>query len=267
MTTARELLRSTLPYVGDAAQKAKIMAWLGEPVHVGDTITLRASYPDEQEEPTGELGYTFEEGTCHYIWRGEEETTKVRHTLYPEAMPCTGYQMADLTQGIVVGIKGRRYRLTVSLHCGEYGEPRDATVVLERTSDPCTVGHEWDHDEALGVDIGMRVKGLAVLRSDLKDPALDEDDRDWLRSAIQSQERKLRSLRAGGERLSPDYPVVVGGQPQFLQNAITPTYHGTAASHLVTINTGWGDGGNAVILFACDDEGVPCKAWLEASCR
>jgi hypothetical protein len=60
--------------------------------------------------------------------------------------------------------------------------------------------------------------------------------------------------------------VIAFGQPRFIQSAVKPSLNGRCACHLVTLETGWGDAGNENYLCALDENGVPAKVWMEASC-
>jgi Domain of unknown function (DUF3850) len=56
------------------------------------------------------------------------------------------------------------------------------------------------------------------------------------------------------------------GQPRFIQSPVFPSLDGKCAGNLLTLETGWGDAGNVNIFLALDANGIPAKAWLEASC-
>ena len=56
------------------------------------------------------------------------------------------------------------------------------------------------------------------------------------------------------------------GQPRFIQNPVFPELNGVCASNLFTLETGWGDAGNLNVLCALNQEGIPARAWHEASC-
>jgi hypothetical protein len=56
------------------------------------------------------------------------------------------------------------------------------------------------------------------------------------------------------------------GQPRFIQSPVFPEFKGACASNLFTLETGWGDAGNLNVLCALNQEGIPAKAWHEASC-
>lgn len=56
------------------------------------------------------------------------------------------------------------------------------------------------------------------------------------------------------------------GQPNFIQSEVLCGANGKSACHLLTLETGWGDAGNVNILCFLDDNGIPAKAWVEASC-
>jgi len=56
------------------------------------------------------------------------------------------------------------------------------------------------------------------------------------------------------------------GQPRFIQSPAFPEFMGACASNLFTLETGWGDAGNLNVLCALNQEGIPARAWHEASC-
>ena len=59
--------------------------------------------------------------------------------------------------------------------------------------------------------------------------------------------------------------VQIFGQPYFVQQEAFPSYKGRAAYLLWNRETGYGDIEIENVFIALDDEGLPCKAWSEAS--
>ena len=60
--------------------------------------------------------------------------------------------------------------------------------------------------------------------------------------------------------------IIAFGQPRFIQSPVLCGADGRSASHLMTLETGWGDCGNINILLLLDKDGKPSRAWMEASC-
>jgi hypothetical protein len=63
-----------------------------------------------------------------------------------------------------------------------------------------------------------------------------------------------------------DFYIQVFGQPNWVQSEFFPTYKGKLCSHLMTIETRWGDSGNHNFLLGCGDNGNPEVVYFEASC-
>jgi len=271
--SARDLLTETLPHLPGALQ-ARVREFLGEPVHVGDTIVLNASYPTPEErcEPSSDLGFRFVPYTAKHReydfdkreYTGEIRTYEGQHTLYPEAGQARNYDWSALAGGIVVPINGRKYR--VGIHVEESdGIPEGAVVTFTHTDEDETP-HSL-HDPSVGVQslVTYFQNCIEGYREQLADRE-EEWDSDSIRASLLEDELHIENLESGAELRWPKGPVTLFGQPCFIQNEITARIPSGAAMHLATLDTGWGDCGNVNILFACDDDGVPCRAWFEASC-
>jgi hypothetical protein len=279
MTTAHDLLTESLPHLSGGLQ-ARVRAFLEQPVHVGDTITLRAVYPtpDEQCVPSSDLGFKFVPYTSlnqefDYETRkytGEIAEYNGTHTLYPEAGAARCYDWEDLAAGIVVPINGRNYRVGITVAgAGDWGSPDEAVVTFTRTDDAETEYKPFDHQAEVLTLRALLEHRLLGYREVLA--KIEAGDKDWgspesFQQQILEHQLRIANLESGAERMMPEGPVTLFGQPQFIQNEISPRTKHEAARHLATLDTNWADSGNVNIMFACDEEGVPCAAWLEASC-
>lgn len=66
--------------------------------------------------------------------------------------------------------------------------------------------------------------------------------------------------------LHNNYKIIALGQPFFKQQKWFPHLNGICASHLMTLNTGWGDSGNINLFINLDDKGIPIALWQCADC-
>lgn len=277
----RQLLQAALVYVPeDAPLHAQIAAFLGEPVHVGDTITIKAGYPRDE----GGWSPGTYDGKTHEFAPNEDELAgmTVRHHestipgtdgkiktytyqtyTWPEAGPARYITSQDYDGGFVVVINDRRYRVDIHIQSDD-GIPCDAVVTFTRTEADETGFQTWSHEDALAKYRAGKVKTLESRQAALeKDP-----DGDWAedhREDIARAEEDIKDVDTGDVRLRHPFYAQVLGQPCFMQGEFFPMHNGRVGSALVSIETGWGDSGNVNILFACDDDGVPCAAWFEAS--
>lgn len=282
MPDARDLLHEALPHLAGDLQ-ARVRAFLDQPVHIGDTITLNARWPKAEErcESSSDLGFRFVPYVSkhrEYDFEAREYTGGIasyegQHTLYPEVGPARSYSWEALGAGIVAEINGRNYRIHITVAGGSdgWGEgvPDGAVVSFTRTDDPETEYMAHDPEAAVREDLLYRERLICEHREILaRIEAGDEgwDDPEYIQTRITEDELHIENLKAGAERHWPKGPVILFGQPCFIQNEITPRTEHEAARHLATLETGWGDSGNINILFACDEDGVPCAAWFEASC-
>lgn len=183
--------------------------------------------------------------------------------LTSEYAPVRPYSFADLRAGIVADINGQKYRIRVCVNdmdeddsWGDCGTPERAVVtfepVHERTME--TPWTPWDEAK-------VRAEWIALTKRDIE----------HLRSAghaenVEHYEKQVRDLESGEYPVRPKGPVLLFGKPYFIQNPIFPALDGKAAQCLAVLETEWGDSGNINLLFACDEAGVPCNVWFEASC-
>jgi len=285
--TARELLKDAhrvlelLPPEEGEALLARIGAYLGEPVHIGDTTTIKFSdyagffKPSSYDSETRETiynddvpeGLTFKD--THETYEndeGEAVPFMYREWMYPEAGEARYISEKDYTGGFVVTIHDRRYRVDLHINAGDSGD-HDGAVTFVRTDDPGTALETWDHSEALTAYRQRELNSIERSKAELADPDTGDDWKEALEEDIQRNLAEIAKVDAGEVRLSHPFYVQVFGQPHFLQNEVFPTYGGRCAMALASIETGWGDSGNVNILFACDDDGIPCRVWIESSCH
>ena len=62
------------------------------------------------------------------------------------------------------------------------------------------------------------------------------------------------------------FPTCYFGQPTFVQNPFLIRYDNRPVYPLFTWESGWGDCGNENVFIQLDQNNVPARAWLEASC-
>jgi hypothetical protein len=289
MATARDLLTEALGHLSAMPHQMgsvhelclQIGEFLDQPVHIGDTIALHAHYPKREEyaEPTTELGYTFQQcvsknrvydfETSSYT--GEIEDYKFTRTVYPEAGPTRQYEWSALREGIVVPINGRNYRVQISIDSDD-GIPGGATVTFTRTDDEETPFESFDLEAAVAKQITYWQGEITEAKAEIEEIKRTNRQSEWFNEAhyesqIARAECRIANLENGSEVPWPGGDVTFFGQPRFIQNEMSPAHNGRAGMCLASLNTEWGDAGNVNILFACDDNGVPCRAWFEASCH
>jgi hypothetical protein len=284
--TARELLKDAhrvlelLPPTEAEAILGRIGAYLGEPVHIGDTTTIKfsdytgsfksQSYDQETRETTYNddvpEGLKFEDTKESFEHEGKAREFTYREWTYPEAGDARYLSEKDYTGGFVTTIHGRRYRIDLHINAGDSGDHGGAATFV-RTDDPETTFETWDHAEALKSYREREVKSLEGSKAELADPETDAEWLEYTREDIKNHEKQIAEIDAGEVKLRQPFYVQVFGQPNFLQNNVFPTYGGRCAMALASVETGWGDMGNVNILFACDDDGVPCRVWIESSCH
>lgn len=228
------------------------------PENQGVRKTPGSTYFDNKVEWAAE-GLSVTHGT----WTDEagdgvtHEYDDVKHEA--EYSPVRSYSFTDLRAGIVADINGLKYRIRVNDmdeddSWGDCGTPERATVTFEPTDEPETPWTPWDEAK-------VRAEWIALTKQDIE----------HLRSAghaenVEHYEKQVRDLESGESPVRPKGPVLLFGKPYFIQNPIFPALNGKAAQCLMVLETEWGDSGNINLLFACDEAGVPCRVWFEASC-
>jgi hypothetical protein len=183
---------------------------------------------------------------------------------YPEAGEARYIASEDWDGGFVVEINGRNYRVDIHLDADD-GIPGRASVIFTRTDAPATPTKSWDHAEAVRQRRAQAVERLASAEKELA----ENEDAEWveyLRDDVTRAKREIERYDSPTVRIQHPFYAQVFGQPIFIQNAIYPVYNGRMAMALVSVEAGWGDSGNYNVMFACDENGVPCRAWFEASC-
>lgn len=215
-------------------------------------------------------------GEDSYERDGETRTYKFTDYALPEAGPTRAFYKARLCEGVVLPIGGKRYRVQVLgvLGGNDEGYPRaeQRKVLFEETDEPETPFETWTNEEAIAQRIKEIEANLAEARKMLADIEAEGDSeedpylREDLERDIERKEKELERHKSGQAAYSCNAPVVAFGQPQFIQSPVYPVKDGRCAMHLMTLNTGWGDCGNEVILFTVDENGEPDAVWHEASC-
>lgn len=286
---ARELLAEAsrvlelLPPEETQSLLVSIADFLGEPVHIGDAIILTArscgqdnwkGQPDWLDEDKTETeprpeGLTSVDLPHRYKWDGEVKESVNRDYRLPE-LPARQVTQATLAKGVVVPINGRRYRISISTNSND-GIPGSATVIFTRTDDPESEYTPFDYEQARLDAIGDAHERLLRDREDLaraEAEAKDDEDSSWVeysRNDVEEGELRLWNLEQG-EQVRSRSDVTIFGRPSWIQHSYIPVHNGKAAMCLAVLETEWGDAGNINLLFACDDNGVPCRVWFEASC-
>jgi len=260
--------------------------WLGEPTHIGDTIQIKATHPkgdeswrSESYDPETRLSTyrddvpegmvrTINRDTYEHPETGDPTPFSYASYIYPEAGEARYITEAEWNGGFVVTINDHRYRVDIHVLGTEDDIPNMGKVIFTRTDDVETEFQRWDHAEALVAYRAREVEGLAHTRAELvrAEAAGDESWANFERADIKRSEEQIAQIDAGKMELAHRFYAQVFGQPNFIQNNIFPVFNGRSAMALCSIETGWGDSGNINILFACDDNGVPCRVWFEASC-
>jgi len=219
-------------------------------------------------------GPGFPEGlkvTCHTdTWDdGEPDTWEIYRL--PKAGPFRCFTDRQLSQGVVVPINGRRYKVLLSLRDTECG-CEGGSVTFIPTEEPETPYQPWSEEKAREEDLQYQQKSLNRAQKELesyssgKKTPRDPEILRWLRDDIRCCTRQIQQIHDGDAQYHPSADVNFFGHPYFIQGTPINAYEGRCAMNLVTLETGWGDAGNVNILFACDEQGVPCRVWCEASC-
>jgi hypothetical protein len=212
------------------------------------TIRLEARWPENQDlVPKGTCPEGMEKRRDSYVYEGKHHEFEVCEYTH-EFAPARYFKDDD---NIVLSFGEQNYLLVVKIDSDD-GIPDSALIILAPTTEPETMGEQWDEQAAIAQYIKREEDQIA-------DEC--EFDPDWI-------ERRKKSLERFKEDPSLRHPfgVKVFGTPDFIQNAVFPVHDGKLAYNLITLETGWGDSGNVNILFACDESGTPCKVWFEASC-
>jgi hypothetical protein len=267
--TAAQLLALAQDYIPESDPlHDKIGAFLGEPVHVGDTITVEMQpawnhqWRGDANEPPEGLQVT--EHRSSYEFEGETRDITYRTYVFPEAGEARYLTSKDYNGSFVTEINGRRYQVTIYIEDGEMGCEGGA-VTFTRTEDPVTEFSTWSHADAVAEYRASKVRCIENNQKELeKDP--ESEWAEYNREDIKDAQRDIDRIDAGDVSMRHPYYVQVFGQPRFVQGEVVPAHEGRCGMALASIETGWGDCGNVVILFACDENGVPCRAWFEASC-
>jgi len=233
----------------------------------GTAIILKTG--DEVNEYSRDVtpeGLTFEDRKSVYMWKGEKQEDTYQKTLYPELGDGRLYAYGvDVANGVVVPINGRTYRVFIAIdYDWNDSIPESATVTFFETENAETehevfdrAAHRQKHIDRLREGIGENEKAVTEFGA---------DDMEYLKSVIAESYLEIEQLESGEDLYRHGAELKFFGQPEFIQNEMMPVYNGRLASHLATIETGWGDSGNVNILVSCDDDGVPVAVWFEASC-
>jgi hypothetical protein len=289
---ARELLAEAsrrlelLPPEETQSLLVSIAAFLGEPVHIGDAIILTArscgkdewegkpSWRDDTNTETSPRpeGLTSVDITSRYNWEGEVKESTNREYRLPE-LPARQVTQTTLSKGVVVPINGRRYRVAITSTGSDEGHgPSGATVIFTRTDDPESEFTPFDYEEerlkAIERTKAEVASGASELDEALASELGEEGRTEWAEYAQADKERATMRLwnLEHGEQVASRADVTIFGRPSWIQHDYIPVHNGKAAMCLAVLETGWGDAGNINILFACDEDGVPCRVWSEASC-
>lgn len=285
---SRELLSEVIDHLPtDSDLRARVLAYLGAPVHRGDVISLVAlpCGPDdwdgrpswrEVNPPIPDVlpeGVTPHRYRSRYRWDDEVQESEGVEYLLPEVAPPRMFTWAQMGAGIVVAINGIHYRLTISLDSEEGYGPTGAIVLFTVTDDPETEYTEFDRDGAREAELDRLRQRVERLRGPMsEDPEWSDmtEDRpgewdNYRRQDLERAEIELFNLENGSSRMRPTTDVQVFGRPEWIQNSYIPIHEDRTARCLAVLNTGHGDCGNVNLLFACDEQGVPCRVWFESS--
>jgi hypothetical protein len=223
-------------------------------------IQLTASYPTAEDYcDTSEGLEETKSNISPWMPNGKEFTFSTYR--WPEL---GAPRLYDSAKDIVIPISGQNYRLNIEIDVEneDWGDvPESAVVTLEATDAPETAYDPYDAVENQKKHRESLVREIAELEAENK-----EDGDGFWAGCIQRNNRTIADIDNGELVFSHGRYVQVFGQPSFIQNPIFPSHEGRSAYHLTTIETGWGDSGNVNIMVALDAEGVPVRAWFEASC-
>ncbi len=193
---------------------------------------------------------------------GRIQNLKWEEYVLPELGP-TRILRQELGKPIVLPIKNRNFEIRFGNREEEddCGAPAPAEITFVETTSPETPYEIWDPKKAL--------------REMVRDLKADIEEAESLREISDGDEGFLTKLYFRLFELEKDlaegrtyHPVgtVAFGQPHFIQNSVAPEYKGRSASHLLTLDTYWGDCGNENYMVVLDDEGYPIALFHEASC-
>lgn len=216
------------------------------------TIKAVVRYPDDPYAPgTTECQVAYPDEDGNVI---TEEGRRL-----PELGPKRTFASGRLHpfKPLVLDIKGRRFKVTVStLEFRDGDEPGDVT--FEETTEPETPFEVWDAKAQLELRIVRLKRDIAEYKAA---GLLTASSEQWLAEYEAELSVGDYSSQTPGEQTS------AFGQPVFIQGKCFPTHEGKAAYHLLTFETGWGDGGNENYMVALDDDGYPVAVFHEASCH
>ena len=219
--------------------------------------------PEGLQVTSEECSYEHE-GETHFYW---DHTYRL-----PEAGPDRCFSAGQFYEGIVLPINGRNYRVVCSLHPTEYG-CEGGSVTFIPTDEPATEYEAWSEEETLEAFIQRNQRSLTRAQEELapylageKEPEYAEMQ-GYLESDIKRAQQEIKRAQDGEYNFHPTTYANAFGQPYFKQGESINVHEGRCAMCLMTLETGWGDSGNVNIMFACDEDGVPCRVWFNsASC-
>lgn len=171
----------------------------------------------------------------------------------------------EVEGGVVVTIHGRRFRISIEegdAEWGDHGVDTIKSVTFTETDEPESPTDLWDIEVEVQKLIAYHREAIEAAKGFM---AEDPEDDSWYVDDIAREEDSIKELEGGYHKPRPRGDQW-GGQPGFIQGEYFPTHEGYTGRCLVTLETGWGDSGNVIIMLACDSEGYPCKVWYEASC-
>lgn len=196
------------------------------------------------------------------------ETIHYKTSRWPELFSPRLYPGRPHGSGIIVPIHGQNYRVVLALQCSRAGGYDGVIGYFFPVSEPETPFTPYD-------EVGEARKKVAALESEinrLHDGAYRSNGQfrtlGWreVLSQIHHKQMALDDLTSGRVLPRPHGVDQWGGQPGFNQEPVFPSHDGVSASCLATLETGWGDGGNVVVMLSCDEQGIPVALWWEASC-
>lgn len=242
------------------------------------TLPIECAYKsswrrDWREAPTN-IPEGVEVTSEPFEYEHEGETHQGTHYFFklPEADDYRLFDREAFYQGVVVPINGQNYRIIFSLDEEDDGSRVSGSVTFIPTDAPVSEFQTWSEDvvredylRRRRVNLERSEKELAKLLSGEKSEYVAEHER-WVRRDIEQERKDIADTEAGLTRFRPTAYANFFGQPNYLQGEVIPVHEGRSGMCLVTLETEWGDAGNINIFFACDENGVPCRVWYEASC-
>jgi hypothetical protein len=199
---------------------------------------------------------------------GNPDVCTYKKTVFPELGPARLYD--SILGGVVIPISGKKYRVIIEVEIHDEF-PSDAVVTFIETEEDETEFTPYDikthHLEKVEEFEKLRDEWLHLADNpDRDDQYFHESDPESYREDAAGKQRDIDNINNGIYRYSHGSYAQFFGQPFFIQSEMTPNYEGRSAFNLVTVEGGWGDSGNLNIMIGLDTDGVPAKAWFEASC-